>query len=170
MRSGYSTPKHPSQSRPSRSIRKRLGRLNGIHREAASSRASPEEGASAYYAAGTAQYPIDADIAYAVMKYMEVTADTEFLHHEGAEILIETARMGDLQTENDAKRLDRFGFPVQADRNWQRMSPRCHDDRSSAGFMVGRKGQPAFYRECWQSCFARPATTLARKQRLSCYV
>ncbi len=51
------------------------------------------EEASAYYAAGTAQYHIDADIAYAVMKYVEVTGDTEFLYQEGAEILIETARM-----------------------------------------------------------------------------
>jgi alpha,alpha-trehalose phosphorylase len=51
------------------------------------------EEASAYYAAGTAQYHIDADIVYALMKYVEVTGDTEFLHQEGAEILIETARM-----------------------------------------------------------------------------
>jgi alpha,alpha-trehalose phosphorylase len=51
------------------------------------------EEASAYYAAGTAQYHIDADIAYALMRYAEATGDTEFLHNEGAEILIETARM-----------------------------------------------------------------------------
>ena len=51
------------------------------------------EEASAYYAAGTAQYHIDADIAYAVIKYAEITGDVEFLHQEGAEILIETARM-----------------------------------------------------------------------------
>jgi alpha,alpha-trehalose phosphorylase len=51
------------------------------------------EEASAYYAAGTAQYHIDADIAYALMRYVEATGDTEFLHNEGAEILIETARM-----------------------------------------------------------------------------
>ena len=51
------------------------------------------EEASAYFAAGTAQYHIDADIAYALMKYAETTGDTEFLHEEGVEILIETARM-----------------------------------------------------------------------------
>ena len=51
------------------------------------------EEASAYYAAGTAQYHINADIAFAVMKYVDVTGDTEFLYQEGAEILIETARM-----------------------------------------------------------------------------
>jgi len=49
--------------------------------------------ASAYYAAGTAQYHIDADVAYAVMKYVQVTGDTDFLFREGAEILLETARM-----------------------------------------------------------------------------
>ncbi len=49
--------------------------------------------ASANYAAGTAQYHINADIAYALMKYVDVTGDTEFLYREGAEMLIETARM-----------------------------------------------------------------------------
>lgn len=48
--------------------------------------------ASAYYAAGTAQYHINADIAYAVMKYVDVTGDREFLLRWGAEILVETAR------------------------------------------------------------------------------
>jgi alpha,alpha-trehalose phosphorylase len=51
------------------------------------------EEASAYYAAGTAQYHINADIAYALRKYVEVTGDQEFLHRYGAEILIETARL-----------------------------------------------------------------------------
>ncbi len=49
--------------------------------------------ASANYAAGTAQYHINADIAYALMKYADVTGETEFLYREGAEMLIETARM-----------------------------------------------------------------------------
>lgn len=48
--------------------------------------------ASAYYAAGTAQYHINADIAYALRKYVEVTGDEDFLHRFGAEILVETAR------------------------------------------------------------------------------
>ncbi|HSN54826.1 MAG TPA: beta-phosphoglucomutase family hydrolase, partial [Candidatus Sulfomarinibacteraceae bacterium] len=51
------------------------------------------EEASAYYAAGTAQYHIDADIAYALRKYVEMTGDTAFLADEGAEILVETARL-----------------------------------------------------------------------------
>jgi alpha,alpha-trehalose phosphorylase len=49
--------------------------------------------ASAYYAAGTAQYHINADIIYAMRKYVEVTDDVEFLHRYGAEMLIETARL-----------------------------------------------------------------------------
>lgn len=48
--------------------------------------------ASAYYAAGTAQYHINADIAYALRKYVEISGDTDFLHRFGAEILVETAR------------------------------------------------------------------------------
>jgi len=51
------------------------------------------EEASAYYAAGTAQYHINADIMYALKKYVEVTGDEAFLHREGAEMLVETARL-----------------------------------------------------------------------------
>jgi alpha,alpha-trehalose phosphorylase len=49
--------------------------------------------ASAYYEAGTAQYHIDADIAYAVRRYVDVRGDTDFLVEVGAELLVETARM-----------------------------------------------------------------------------
>ena len=49
--------------------------------------------ASAYYAAGTAQYHINADIVYALRKYVDATGDAEFLRSVGAEILIETARL-----------------------------------------------------------------------------
>ena len=51
------------------------------------------EEASAYYAAGTAQYHINAAIVYALEKYLNATGDMEFLAHEGAEILVETARL-----------------------------------------------------------------------------
>lgn len=51
------------------------------------------EEASAYYAAGTAQYHIDADVAYAVSRYVNATGDVAFLLNQGAEILVETARM-----------------------------------------------------------------------------
>ena len=49
--------------------------------------------ASAYYAAGTAQYHINADIMYALRKYVNATGDREFLWECGAEMLVETARL-----------------------------------------------------------------------------
>lgn len=49
--------------------------------------------ASAYYPAGTAQYHIDADVAYAVDQYARVTGDMDFLSDEGFEMLVETARL-----------------------------------------------------------------------------
>jgi len=51
------------------------------------------EEASAYYAAGTAQYHIDADIAFALTKYVNATGDLDFLLREGIDVLVETARM-----------------------------------------------------------------------------
>jgi alpha,alpha-trehalose phosphorylase len=48
---------------------------------------------SAYFPAGSAQYHINADIAYAVQRYAAVTGDTDFMHTMGVEILIETARL-----------------------------------------------------------------------------
>lgn len=50
------------------------------------------EEASAYYAAGTAQYHINADIMYALRKYVNITGDEEFLFQYGSEMLVETAR------------------------------------------------------------------------------
>jgi alpha,alpha-trehalose phosphorylase len=51
------------------------------------------EEASAYYEAGTAQYHINADIMYALRKYVNATGDEEFLWKYGAEMLVETARL-----------------------------------------------------------------------------
>lgn len=51
------------------------------------------EEASAFFEAGTAQYHINADIMYAMKKYVEVTNDVEFLFEEGVEMLVETARL-----------------------------------------------------------------------------
>lgn len=49
--------------------------------------------ASSYYAAGTAQYHINADIMHALRNYVDITGDLELLHREGAEMLVETARL-----------------------------------------------------------------------------
>lgn len=51
------------------------------------------EEASAYYAAGTAQYHINADVSFALGKYVRATGDEDFLRREGADIAIETARL-----------------------------------------------------------------------------
>ena len=62
------------------------------------------EEASAYYAAGTAQYHINADIMYALRKYVQATGDEPFLRNFGAEMLVETARLwADLGFYSDAK-------------------------------------------------------------------
>jgi alpha,alpha-trehalose phosphorylase len=62
------------------------------------------EEASAYYAAGTAQYHINGDIMYALRKYVQATGDEVFLRDFGAEMLVETARLWlDLGFYSDAK-------------------------------------------------------------------
>jgi alpha,alpha-trehalose phosphorylase len=62
------------------------------------------EEASAYYAAGTAQYHINADIMYALRKYVQATGDERFLRDCGAEMLVETARLWlDLGFYSEAK-------------------------------------------------------------------
>jgi alpha,alpha-trehalose phosphorylase len=49
--------------------------------------------AGAYYAAGTAQFHINAAIAYAAARYAWATGDRGFLAGEGGELLVGTARM-----------------------------------------------------------------------------
>jgi alpha,alpha-trehalose phosphorylase len=62
------------------------------------------EEASAYYEAGTAQYHLNADIMYALRKYVQATGDEQFLREYGAEMLVETARLWlDLGFYSDAK-------------------------------------------------------------------
>ena len=49
--------------------------------------------ASAWYPAGTAQYHINADVAYALHHYLFVTGDLGFFLDDGAQVLVETARL-----------------------------------------------------------------------------
>ncbi len=51
------------------------------------------EEASTYFPLGTAQYHINADIAYAFSLYTNVTGDEAFFKERGAEVLCETARV-----------------------------------------------------------------------------
>jgi alpha,alpha-trehalose phosphorylase len=48
---------------------------------------------SSYFPAGTAQYHINADVAFAVKRYWEATADDEFMLACGCELVLETARI-----------------------------------------------------------------------------
>lgn len=51
------------------------------------------EEASTYFPLGTAQYHVNADIAYAFKLYLDITGDDKFLVDEAAEVLVETARV-----------------------------------------------------------------------------
>ena len=51
------------------------------------------EEASAYYAAGTAQVHIDADVVHALVQYVNASGDVGFLLRDGLPILVETARL-----------------------------------------------------------------------------
>lgn len=48
---------------------------------------------SAYYAAGTAQFHIDADITHAMAQYVSASGDTSFLLNGAFDVFVETARM-----------------------------------------------------------------------------
>ncbi|WP_353947833.1 glycosyl hydrolase family 65 protein [Sporolactobacillus sp. Y61] len=48
---------------------------------------------SAFFPAGTAQYHINADIAYSYAQYMRATGDLDFLEKYGFELIVETARI-----------------------------------------------------------------------------
>lgn len=48
---------------------------------------------SSHYPTGSAQYHINADIAYAIWRYWEASDDTAFIVRYGAELLFETARI-----------------------------------------------------------------------------
>ena len=51
------------------------------------------EEASAYYAAGTAQYHINADVTFALARYVSATGDLEYLVSGACDIAVETARL-----------------------------------------------------------------------------
>jgi len=51
------------------------------------------EECSSYFPAGTAQYHINAAIAYAVRQYFNASQDWSFIWNEGAELVVETARL-----------------------------------------------------------------------------
>ncbi len=91
---------HPQAAR--NALRFRHGMLDDARRRAAEMsnfgalypwRTINGQEASAYFQAGTAQYHINADIAFALMKYARATGDRQFLLNQGVDILVETARL-----------------------------------------------------------------------------
>lgn len=66
------------------------------------------EECSAYYPAGTAQFHINADVAYAVKQYHEATGDDDFLIEAGAEVVLESARLWPAIGHYNAHRGDQF--------------------------------------------------------------
>jgi len=58
---------------------------------------------SGYWPAGTAAFHINADIAHAVIDYVDATGDEKFEHEVGAEILVETARLWRSLGHHDAE-------------------------------------------------------------------
>jgi alpha,alpha-trehalose phosphorylase len=48
---------------------------------------------SSYWPAGTAAFHVNADIAGAVLRYVDATADEEFARNEGMDLLVHTARL-----------------------------------------------------------------------------
>jgi len=57
---------------------------------------------SGYWPAGTAAFHINADIAYAVSRYLDATQDTEFESMVALELLVETARLWRSLGQHDA--------------------------------------------------------------------
>ena len=67
------------------------------------------EECSGYWPAGTAAFHINADIADAVLRYVDATGDAQFERDVGLEILVETARLWRSLGHHD--RQDRFRIP-----------------------------------------------------------
>jgi alpha,alpha-trehalose phosphorylase len=61
------------------------------------------EESSGYWPAGTAAFHINADIANAVLQYVDATDDSKFEREVGAEILVETARLWRSLGHHDAE-------------------------------------------------------------------
>ena len=57
---------------------------------------------SGYWPAGTAAFHINADIAYSVVKFLNVTGDEEFEESVGLPLLVETARLWTSMGQHDA--------------------------------------------------------------------
>ncbi|WP_227470288.1 glycoside hydrolase family 65 protein [Massilia sp. YMA4] len=75
------------------SARRRARQMSHQHGALYPWRTIAGEECSAYFPAGTAQYHINADIAYSIKQYWDATGDIDWLRACGAEIVMETARI-----------------------------------------------------------------------------
>jgi len=82
---------------------------------------------SAYFLAGTAQSHLNADISHAVQQYWLATGDDEFMLQQGAELVLETARLWPAIGHHDALRAGAFcihgvtgpdEYTALVDNNW----------------------------------------------------
>jgi alpha,alpha-trehalose phosphorylase len=126
---------------------------------------------SGYWPAGTAAFHINADIAYAVARYIEVTGDTAFEEGVGIELLVETARLwrslGYLNAALDQFRIDGVTGPDEysalADNNvytnlmaqynlrWAAEAVQRHPEKASA--LGVDAGEAASWREAAEKMF-----------------
>jgi alpha,alpha-trehalose phosphorylase len=65
---------------------------------------------SGYLPAGTAAFHVNADIAHAVVRYVEATGDADFEREAGAPLLVETARLWASLGYHDERRGGRFSI------------------------------------------------------------
>ncbi|MHB8487602.1 MAG: glycoside hydrolase family 65 protein [Candidatus Dormibacteria bacterium] len=68
------------------------------------------EECSGYLPAGTAAFHVNADIAHAVVRYIDATGDEEFEREAGAGLLVETARLWASLGYHDERRGGRFSI------------------------------------------------------------
>jgi alpha,alpha-trehalose phosphorylase len=68
------------------------------------------EECSGYLPAGTAAFHVNADIAYAVVRYLDATGDQRFEREAGAPLLVETARLWASLGYHDPRRGGRFSI------------------------------------------------------------
>jgi alpha,alpha-trehalose phosphorylase len=93
----YTAPKAAAQALRWRhstlGLARERARLLGLAGAAFPWRTIRGEECSAYWPAGTAALHVNADIADAVVRYLDATADEEFARDVGLELLVETARL-----------------------------------------------------------------------------
>ncbi len=142
---------------------------------------------SGYWPAGTAAFHINADVAYAVARYIEATGDTAFEEAVGLELLVETARLwrslGYLNAAIDQFRIDGVTGPDEysalADNNvytnlmaqhnlrWAAEAVQRHPEKASA--LGVDAGEAASWSEAAEKMFIPYDERLGVTPQAECY-